>query len=60
MDALLLTTMTAAIYFLPAIVAFGRHHRNGVAIFVLNLLAGWTGIGWLVAIVWAFTKPARA
>jgi hypothetical protein len=60
MDALLLIFMVGVIYFLPALVAWGRHHRNGLAIFVLNLLAGWTAIGWLVAIVWAFTNPARA
>ena len=43
------------VYFLPTIVA-GRH-RNGGAIFILNLLLGWTFIGWVVALVWAFTKP---
>jgi hypothetical protein len=43
------------IYFLPTIVA-GRHHNSG-AIFVLNLLLGWTFVGWVIALVWAFTKP---
>jgi hypothetical protein len=39
------------IYFLPAIVA--AKFRNAGAIFVLNLLLGWTLIGWIVALVWA-------
>lgn len=41
------------LYFLPAII--GRHKRNAAAIFVLNLLAGWTVFGWIIALVWALT-----
>jgi hypothetical protein len=39
------------IYMLPAIIAHGRRHRQRLAIFFLTLLAGWTLIGWLAAIV---------
>lgn len=46
-----------ALYFLPAIV--GARKDNAFAIFMLNLLAGWTFIGWIVAMVWACTKDAR-
>ncbi len=45
-----------ALYFLPAIV--GRHKRNARAILLLNLLAGWTFVGWVVAMVWACTVNA--
>ena len=45
------------IYFLPTIV--GRRKRNAGAIFVLNLLLGWTLIGWVVALVWALTYEER-
>ena len=46
------------IYFLPTIVA--RHKRNATAIFALNLLLGWTLIGWIVSLVWSLTKdPER-
>jgi hypothetical protein len=45
----------AAIYFAPTIIANARHKRNVGAIFVLNLLLGWTFIGWVVALVWALT-----
>jgi FtsH-binding integral membrane protein len=45
------------LYFIPAIV--GRSKRNRAAIFALNLLLGWTLIGWVVALVWALTvEPA--
>jgi hypothetical protein len=42
-----------ALYFLPTLLA--RHKRNGVGIFALNLLFGWTVVGWLGALVWAVT-----
>lgn len=42
------------IYFLPCLIAKTRRHENTLAIFVLNLLAGWTLIGWAGAMVWAF------
>jgi len=51
----ILLLVLLGIYFLPTIVA-GRHH-NSSAIFVLNLLLGWTFIGWVIALVWACTKP---
>lgn len=43
------------IYFLPAIIAAGRSHHNATAIFLLNLLLGWTAIGWILSLVWAAT-----
>ena len=41
------------IYFLPAIIAFKTKHRNILSIFILNLLLGWTFIGWTISLVWA-------
>lgn len=43
------------LYFIPTIVAMGRSHRNGGAIFLLNLFLGWTFIGWVAAIIWSAT-----
>lgn len=47
----LIFTLGVVLYFLPAII--GRNKRSSGAIFVLNLLAGWSVIGWIVALVWA-------
>jgi len=44
-----------ALYFLPTVVAAARHKRNALAIFLLNLFLGWSGIAWVVALVWAVT-----
>lgn len=44
-------------YFAPALHARSKKHHNAKAIFVLNLLLGWTVIGWAVAMVWACTVP---
>lgn len=46
-----------ACYLLPTITAAIRSHHNGMAIFLLNFFLGWSFIGWVVALVWAFTKP---
>jgi hypothetical protein len=46
-------------YFLPAIVASIRRHRNRLAIGILNLLLGWTLLGWIVAMVWACTSDVE-
>lgn len=44
------------LYFLPAII--GKDKRNAGSIFLLNLLGGWTVIGWLAALIWAASKDA--
>jgi hypothetical protein len=46
-------------YLLPALVALWRQNRQWRAITVLNLLLGWTFLGWVVALVWAFVQPAE-
>jgi hypothetical protein len=41
-------------YFLPSFIA--RRKRNARAIFLLNLLAGWTAVGWVAALIWALVN----
>lgn len=50
---LIALTACLALYFLPSII--GREKRNFAAIFMLNLLLGWTVVGWIVALIWALT-----
>lgn len=48
------------LYYLPTIVACKQRHHNKRAIFLLNTALGWTIFGWILAAVWAVTKPAPA
>jgi hypothetical protein len=50
---IVLAAISLAIYFLPTYIAVKRHHKNILAILVLNLLLGWTFLGWVVSLVWA-------
>lgn len=47
-------TMATFGYFLPFCIAYFRLKKDVFAIFTLNLLLGWTFIGWVIALVWAF------
>lgn len=47
-------------YFLPALVAQHRGRDNVAMIAVLNLLLGWTVLGWIVLLVIAFTGESAA
>ncbi len=44
------------IYFVPTIIALARHHRNALAIFLLNFFAGWTFLGWIAALIWSVVR----
>ena len=62
--ALVAFVILLAIYFAPTIVALDRRHRHRLAIFLINLLFGWSLIGWAGALLWAVlgdeeTMPAR-
>ena len=48
---MLTLAFTVLLYFLPAII--GRHKRDATGIFLVNLLFGWTVIGWIIALIWA-------
>jgi hypothetical protein len=46
------------LYFLPSII--GHDKRSFVGIFLLNLLLGWTVIGWIFALIWACSADTCA
>lgn len=47
------------LYFVPTIVVMCRQTPNGLKVFAVNLLLGWTGIGWLVALIMACKTRSR-
>jgi len=55
-ESVMLVTWLALLYMLPTIIADVQQRTNTGAIAALNVLLGWTFIGWVVALVWAMTK----
>ncbi len=48
-----------ALYFLPTIVAERSKKENLNSIFVVNFFLGWTLIGWVIALAWAFAHDNK-
>ena len=48
------------VYFVPTIVAIIRHTRNVMRIVLLNIISGWTILGWIIALVWSFHDERQA
>ena len=47
------------IYFVPTIIAAIRKTRNLMTIILLNLLVGWTFLGWVASLVWAIVDEKK-
>ena len=43
------------VYFYPSVIAYTKKKRNKGAIIALNILLGWTVIGWVGALIWALS-----
>ena len=46
-----------AMYLLPTYEAWTRDHPNLGAIAAVNVFLGWSLVGWVIALVWAFKRP---
>ncbi len=55
----LVFVVAPVLYFLPTIEAALRKHGNLPALAALNLLLGWTVVGWVGALVWALARPGK-
>ncbi len=47
------------VYFLPAVLAASKTHAHGLELFLVNLLLGWTLVGWFACLVWAASAPGE-
>jgi Superinfection immunity protein len=43
-------------YFLPAMISSKRKTKHGGMIFFINLVFGWTVLGWIAALIWAIVE----
>lgn len=50
--------LVLGLYFLPTITAMRRKKKNDGVILLINLLVGWTVVGWLIALVMATSEPS--
>jgi len=48
-----------AFYFIPTIIALSKNRKDKAGIFVVNILLGWTFIGWVVSLAWAVTEGKK-
>ena len=56
---LMLIGFALILYFIPTMVVMANHHTHAAGVFLLNLLLGWTLLGWVAALVWAVSKPVQ-
>nr|WP_277988873.1 superinfection immunity protein [Ramlibacter ginsenosidimutans] len=55
--ALLIFIDAPALYLLPTYEAWKNKHPNLASIALVNIFLGWSLVGWVVAVVWAYKKP---
>ena len=53
----LLIVAGVTFYFIPSMVAYTRDHPHRLAILIVNLLFGASGIGWIGSLIWALVTP---
>jgi hypothetical protein len=54
-----LVVLILLLYFLPAVIAHARRHRQIAAITLINLLLGWTGLGWVLVFFWSWSPNVK-
>jgi hypothetical protein len=57
---LILFAIAAAIYSWPSLLALHRKCKAAKWIIPVNILLGWTVLGWIAAMIWAARGPVRA
>ncbi len=55
----LILLIFSPVYFIPTIVAVVRHAKQKLGIILLNIFAGWTFIGWVIALVWSIAGESQ-
>jgi hypothetical protein len=54
-QGLVVVMLCLFLYFLPSVISFKRHVRSRVQVLILNLVLGWSLLGWFIVLVWAFS-----
>lgn len=51
-----LAIAATVLYLAPTFIAHGNNKRHAGTICALNVLLGWTILGWVVALAWSLTR----
>lgn len=54
-SSIFVVILLIALYFIPAIIGWKTKYAAGI--FLLDLLLGWTILGWIGALIWAASAP---
>lgn len=63
MDAILIFLLIFAFllfYFIPTLIANVRNCQHSGTIIFINLIFGWTVLGWIAALIWAIAEKPEA
>ena len=47
------------LYWLPTIIAIVRQAHSALGVFLVNLFLGWTGVFWILALIWSLAADNR-
>ena len=56
----ILLVAIALLYMLPTLVAYGRDIPQRQTITIVNIVLGWTLIGWVIIFLWAMRAETQA
>ena len=56
----ILLGLIAILYLLPTLIAFGREHPSRQNVAILNIILGWTLIGWIAVFLWALLAKVES
>ena len=56
LGAIALFILAIIFYLLPCVIAAVRNARHSGMIFFINLVFGWTVLGWIAALIWAIAE----
>ena len=60
LPAIAMVLVLLAMYLVPTIIALARKHRQAGPIAAVNILLGWSVLGWIGAFVWSLISPQPA
>lgn len=50
----------AFLYFIPSVIGIIRKHHNLFGLIALNVLLGWTILGWVGALIWSLLRSSKS